>query len=50
VVKLIEDLEHHFAEAVNPQPITTNASPKHVYVPSMQLSLHILIAILASMV
>jgi hypothetical protein len=31
VVKLIEDLECHFAEeAVKPQPITTHASPKHV--------------------
>ncbi len=30
VVKLIEDLECHFAEAINPQPITTHASPKHI--------------------
>jgi hypothetical protein len=30
VVKLIEDLECHFAESLNPQPITTHASPKHV--------------------
>jgi hypothetical protein len=29
VVKLIEDLERHFAEAINPQLITTHASPKH---------------------
>ncbi len=30
VVKLTEDLECHFAEAVNPPPITTHASPKHL--------------------
>jgi hypothetical protein len=30
VVKLIEDLERHFAEALNPPSITTHASPKHV--------------------
>jgi hypothetical protein len=29
VVKLIEDLECHFAEAVNLPPITTHTSPKH---------------------
>jgi hypothetical protein len=30
VVKLIEDLERHFAAAIHPPPITTHASPKHV--------------------
>jgi hypothetical protein len=30
LIKLIEDLECHFAEAINPQPITTHTSPKHV--------------------
>ncbi len=30
VVKLIEDLECHFALAIHPQPITTHASLKHV--------------------
>jgi hypothetical protein len=30
VVKLIEELECHFAAAVHPPPITTHASPKHV--------------------
>jgi hypothetical protein len=30
LVALIEDLEHHFADAVNPWPITTHTSPKHV--------------------
>ncbi len=30
VVKLIEDLECHFAEAINTLPITTHASPKHI--------------------
>jgi hypothetical protein len=30
VVKLIEELERHFAAAVHPPPITTHASPKHV--------------------
>jgi hypothetical protein len=30
-VKLITNLEHHFSEAVNLQPITTHASPKHVF-------------------
>jgi hypothetical protein len=31
VVKLIEELECHFAAAVHPPPITTHASPKHVF-------------------
>jgi hypothetical protein len=30
VVKIIEDLERHFAEAIHPLPITTHASPKHI--------------------
>ena len=30
VVKLIEELERHFAAAVHPPPISTHASPKHV--------------------
>jgi hypothetical protein len=30
VLKLIEYLECHFAEAINPQPISTHASPKHI--------------------
>jgi hypothetical protein len=30
VVKLIEDLEHHFAAAVHPPPITTHASAMHI--------------------
>ncbi len=30
MVKLIEELERHFAAAVRPLPITTHASPKHV--------------------
>ncbi len=30
MVTLIEKLECHFADAINPQPITTHASPKHV--------------------
>jgi hypothetical protein len=53
VVKLIEDLERHFAEAVNPQPITTCTSPKHISLNlmlSMQLSLRILITLPASKV
>jgi hypothetical protein len=53
VVKLIEDLACHFAEAVYPQPITTHTSHKHVLLDlalSMQLLICILITIPASMV
>jgi hypothetical protein len=53
VVKLIEDLEHHFAETINPLPITTHASPKHVSFGScavVAIVARILISILASMV
>ncbi len=31
VVKLIEELECHFAAAVHPPPINTHASPKHIF-------------------